>query len=128
MNFQKKLFLGNLDARRDWGFAGDYVKSMWLMLQQPEPNDYIIASGESYSVRDFLDEAFGYLELDWKDYVEIDERYLRPAEVHHLLGNSAKAKEKLGWKPDTTFKELVKMMVDHDLELARQEKAIKELG
>jgi GDPmannose 4,6-dehydratase len=112
-----KLFLGNLDAKRDWGFAGDYVEAMWLMLQQDKADDYVIATGETYSVKDFLDEAFGYAGLDWKKYVEISEKYFRPAEVDLLIGDASKAKEKLGWKPKVNFKELVKMMVDADLEL-----------
>ncbi len=111
----EKLYLGNLDAKRDWGFAGDYVEAMWMMLQQPEPDDYVIATGETYSVREFLDEAFGYAELDWKKYVEISEKYFRPAEVDLLIGDSSKARAKLGWKPKVNFKDLVKMMVDSDL-------------
>jgi len=126
MHLQKKLYLGNLDAKRDWGFAGDYVETMWLMLQQQEPDDYVIATGEAFSVKDFLEEAFGIVELDWRDYVKVDERYFRPSEVDYLCGNSSKARKKLGWKPKTTFKELVKMMVEYDLELARQEKMINE--
>jgi GDPmannose 4,6-dehydratase len=110
----KKLFLGNLDAKRDWGFAGDYVEAMWLMLQQDKPDDYVIATGESYSVRDCLDVAFGTLGLDWREYVELDPRYLRPTEVDHLHGDASKAREKLGWKPKVTFKELIKQMVEAD--------------
>ncbi len=125
---QQKLYLGNLEARRDWGFAGDYVEAMWLMLQQPEPDDYVIATGESHSVREFLEEAFSYVGLDWRDYVEIDPRYFRPTEVDHLLGDFSKAREKLGWQPRVSFKELVRMMVDHDWELARQERTLKEAG
>lgn len=112
---QDKLYLGNLDAKRDWGYAKDYVEAMWLMLQQDKAEDYVIAAGETHSVREFLDEAFGLVGLDWKKYVEIDPRYYRPAEVDLLLGNPAKAKEKLGWKPKTTFKELVKIMLEYDL-------------
>ena len=112
---QDKLYLGNLDAKRDWGYAKDYVEAMWLMLQQEKAEDYVIATGETHSVREFLDEAFGLVGLDWKKYVEIDPRYYRPAEVDLLLGNPAKAKEKLGWKPKTTFKELVKIMLEYDL-------------
>ena len=126
MHLQEKLYLGNLDAKRDWGFAGDYVETMWLMLQQQEPDDFVIATGEVFSVKDFLEEAFGIVELDWRDYVQVDERYFRPSEVDYLLGNSSKARKKLGWEPKTTFKELVKMMVEYDLELARQEKIINE--
>lgn len=112
---QDKLYLGNLDAKIDWGYAKDYVEAMWLMLQQDKAEDYVIATGETHSVREFLDEAFGLVGLDWKKYVEIDPRYYRPAEVDLLLGNPAKAKEKLGWKPKTTFKELVKIMLEYDL-------------
>ena len=112
---QDKLYLGNLDSKRDWGYAKDYVEAMWLMLQQEKADDYVIATGETHSVREFLDEAFGLVGLDWKKYVEIDPRYYRPAEVDLLLGNPAKAKEKLGWTPKTTFKELVKIMLEYDL-------------
>jgi len=115
----KKLFLGNLDARRDWGFAGDYVEAMWMMLQQDAPDDYVIATGESHSVRDCLDVAFGTLGLDWKPYVEIDARYLRPTEVDHLHGDATRAREKLGWKPSVTFAELITMMVRADEEDVR---------
>jgi GDPmannose 4,6-dehydratase len=110
----KKLFLGNLDAKRDWGFAGDYVEAMWMMLQQDKPDDYVIATGESYSVRDCLEVAFSTLGLDWKQYVELDPRYLRPTEVDHLRGDASKAREKLGWKPKVTFKQLIKQMVEAD--------------
>jgi GDPmannose 4,6-dehydratase len=110
----KKLFMGNLDAKRDWGFAGDYVEAMWLMLQQDTPDDYVIATGESYSVRDCLDVAFSTLGLDWKQYVELDPRYLRPTEVDHLRGDATKAREKLGWKPKVTFKQLIQQMVEAD--------------
>ncbi len=120
---QDKLFLGNLDAQRDWGFAGDYVEAMWMMLQADEPDDFVIATGETHSVRDLLNECFGYLELDWEDYVEMDPRYLRPTEVDLLLGDASKAREALGWKPKVTFPELVRLMVDADLKLARAEKA-----
>ena len=112
---QDKLYLGNLDSKRDWGYAKDYVEAMWLMLQQENPDDYVIATGETHSVREFLDEAFGLVGLDWKKYVGIDPRYYRPAEVDLLLGDPTKAKEKLGWKPKTTFKELVKIMLEYDL-------------
>ena len=111
-----KLYLGNLDAKRDWGFAGDYVEAMWLMLQQDEPDDYVVATGETYSVKDFLDESFGYAGLDWKKYVEISAKYFRPAEVDLLIGDASKAKKKLNWIPKVGFKDLVKMMVDSDLE------------
>ncbi len=126
LGLQDKLFLGNLDAKRDWGFAGDYVEAMWRMLQQPEAEDFVVATGECYSVKDFLDATFERLDLDWKSHVEIDPWYLRPAEVDLLLGNAAKAREKLGWEPRTGFAELVGMMVDHDLELAREEKAVQD--
>jgi GDPmannose 4,6-dehydratase len=125
---QPKLFLGNLDAKRDWGFAGDYVEAMWLMLQQAAPDDYVIATGETHSVREFLDEAFRYAGVDWKPCVELDPRYLRPTEVDHLEGNSSKARTKLGWEPKVGFKELVRMMVDHDMELARQECTLRDAG
>ena len=111
------LYLGNLDAQRDWGFAGDYVEAMWRMLQADEPDDYVIATGETHSVREFLDIAFGHLKLNWRDRVEIDPRYFRPAEVDLLLGDPSKAKEKLGWTPKTSFPDLVRMMVEGDLRL-----------
>jgi len=120
---QDKLFLGNLDARRDWGFAGDYVEAMWLMLQQNEADDYVIATGESHTVREFLEHAFGHLDMDYKKYVEIDPRYFRPAEVDDLRGDMTKAKTKLGWEPKVKFPELVKMMVDADLADLRGEKS-----
>ena len=113
---QKKLYLGNLDSKRDWGYAKDYVEAMWLMLQQDEADDYVISTGETHSVREFLAEAFTYVNLKWEDYVEIDPRYFRPAEVELLLGDSTKAKQKLGWEPKITFKNLVELMVDADLE------------
>ena len=112
-----KLYLGNLDAKRDWGFAGDYVEAMWLMLQQDKADDYVIATGETYSVKEFLEEAFGYVGLDWKKYVEISEKYFRPAEVDLLIGDYSKAKKELGWEPKVKFRELVKMMVDSDRKL-----------
>jgi GDPmannose 4,6-dehydratase len=123
---QKKLYLGNLDAKRDWGFAGDYVEAMWLMLQQSSADDFVVATGETHSVREFLAEVFGYLNLDWQKYVEVDARYLRPAEVDMLLGDPAKAKKVLGWEPKITFKALAKMMTDADLKLARQERMLAE--
>lgn len=113
---QKKLYMGNLDAKRDWGYAKDYVKAMWLMLQQEKPDDYVIATGETHSVQEFLDLAFGYVNLDWQKYVEFDERYLRPAEVELLIGDPSKARQKLGWEPTVTFKELVALMVEADLQ------------
>jgi GDPmannose 4,6-dehydratase len=112
----KELRLGNLDAKRDWGFARDYVEVMWQMLQQDEPDDYVIATGETHSVRDFCEEAFSHVGLDWKDFVKVDPKYFRPAEVDVLLGNSAKARKVLGWEPKVTFKELARLMVDADLE------------
>ena len=115
-NVQKNLFLGNLDSKRDWGFAGDYVEAMWLMLQEDSPDDYVIATGETHSVKEFLEEAFGYAKLDWKKYVKIDKRYFRPTEVDCLIGDSSKARKKLGWKPKVHFKQLVRMMVDADME------------
>jgi GDPmannose 4,6-dehydratase len=121
LGLQKKLYLGNLDAKRDWGFAGDFVEAMWLMLQAEEPEDYAIATGENHSVREFLAASFEYLELDWQDYVEIDPRYFRPTEVDVLLGDASKARESLGWVPKVGFKELVEMMVDSDMKLAEAE-------
>jgi GDPmannose 4,6-dehydratase len=115
LGLQNKLYLGNLDAKRDWGHAKDFVEAMWLMLQQDEADDYVIATGETHSVREFLDEAFGRLDLDWKRFVEIDPRYFRPAEVDLLIGDASKARRKLGWEPKITFKELVRTMVDADL-------------
>lgn len=113
---QNKLYLGNLDAKRDWGYAKDYVEAMWLMLQQDQPDDYVVATGETYSVKDFLTEAFKTVNLDWEKYVEIDSRYFRPAEVELLIGDPTKAKQKLNWTPKTSFKELVKIMVEADLQ------------
>jgi GDPmannose 4,6-dehydratase len=113
---QNKLFLGNLDAKRDWGFAGDYVEAIWMMLQREKPEDFVIATGETHSVREFLEEAFTYQGLDWQKYVEIDPKYYRPTEVDVLLGDASKARNKLGWKPKVTFKELVRLMVDSDME------------
>jgi GDPmannose 4,6-dehydratase len=112
---QKVLYMGNLDSKRDWGYAKDYVKAMWLMLQQEQPDDYVVATGETHEIKEFLDIAFGYVNLDWNKYVEFDERYLRPAEVDLLIGSPAKAKAKLGWEPTITFENLVKLMVDADL-------------
>ena len=112
---QDKLYLGNLNAKRDWGYAREYVEAMWLMLQRDEPDDYVIATGESHSVREFLELAFDYAKLDWKKYVEIDPRYFRPVEVDFLLGDASKAERELGWKPKTTFEELVRLMVDADM-------------
>lgn len=121
---QRRLFLGNLDAVRDWGYARDYVEAMWLMLQQDEPDDYVIATGETHSVREFLDEAFRRVGLDWADYVVLDSRYLRPAEVDLLLGDATKARQRLGWTPRTSFSELVGLMIDFDWTLARKERML----
>ena len=118
---QDELLLGNLDAKRDWGYARDYMEGAWRMLQADEPDDYVLATGETHSVREFLNEAFGCADLDWSEYVKIDERYFRPAEVDALLGNAAKAKEKLGWEPAVRFAELVRLMVDHDRERRQTE-------
>lgn len=123
---QKELFLGNLDSKRDWGFAGDYVQAMWMMLQQEKPDDYVVATGEAHSVREFLDVAGKRLGLDWQEYVKVDPRYYRPTEVDYLLGDSSKARTILGWKPQISFEGLVEMMVDHDLELARRDKIVHE--
>ena len=112
---QKSIYMGNLDAQRDWGYAKDYVRAMWLMLQQAEPDDYVIATNETHSVKEFLDLAFGYVNLKWEDYVVFDERYLRPTEVDLLIGDSTKARKKLGWEPSVTFPELVQLMVEADL-------------
>jgi len=126
LGLQDKLYLGNLDAKRDWGFAGDYVEAMWLMLQQDKPDDYVVATGEMHSVREFLDEVFGCLDIDWQKHVRIDERYLRPSEVELLIGDASKAKKKLSWQPKVTFKELAKLMVEADMEIARNEKLVKD--
>jgi len=126
LGLQDKLYLGNLEARRDWGYAGDYVRAMWLMMQADKPDDYVIATGVTYSVRDFLDEAFGYLDLDWTKYVEIDPRYYRPSEVDLLQGDASKARRELGWEPQVSFKQMVQMMVDHDLQFARNSKGQRE--
>jgi len=125
VGLQDKLILGNIDAKRDWGFAPEYVNAMWLMLQQEKPDDFVIATGISHSVKEFLDTAFSYKGLDWKNYVEINSKHFRPSEVEDLVGDHGKAKRILGWNPQVTFKELVHMMVDFDLDLARQEKKIK---
>ena len=126
LGLQDKLYLGNLDAKRDWGFAGDYVESMWLMLQQDKPDDYVVATGESHSVREFVAEVFSHLDLDWQKYVEIDPRYFRPSEVDYLQGDASKAKKVLKWEPKVTFKELAKMMTDADMKIAENEKIIKD--
>jgi GDPmannose 4,6-dehydratase len=126
LGLQDKLYLGNLDAKRDWGFAGDYVEAMWLMLQAEQPDDYVVATGESHSVREFLDEVFGYLGLDWQRYVEIDPRYFRPTEVDTLEGDPSKAAKVLKWKPKVTFAELARMMTDADMKLAEHEKILTD--
>ncbi len=120
LGIQRELYLGNLDAKRDWGYAGDYVEAMWLMLQQEEPDDYVIATGETHSVREFLDVAFGHLDLDWKRYVKIDPKYYRPTEVDLLIGDAGKAKARLHWEPKVMFKELAVMMVEADLRMERE--------
>jgi len=125
---QDKLFLGNLDAKRDWGFAGDYVEAMWLMLQQDAPDDYVVSTGETHSVREFLEVSFGHVGLDYQDYVEIDARYFRPTEVDLLLGDCSKARKALDWSPKVSFEELARMMVDTDLELAAQQKTLRDAG
>jgi len=122
LGLQQKLYLGNLDARRDWGYAKDYVEAMWLMVQQPKGDDYVIGTGEAHSVRELCELAFGHAGLDYRDFVELDPRYLRPTEVDHLLADPSKAARKLGWRPRTTFQELVRLMMESDLELAEREK------
>lgn len=128
LGLQDKLYLGNLDAKRDWGFAGDYVEAMWLMLQQNQPEDFVIATGETHSVQEFLENAFNSLGLDWRKCVAQDARYFRPSEVDLLLGDSSKARAKLGWKPRVSFKELVQMMVAEDLKVAERESVLKRGG
>jgi GDPmannose 4,6-dehydratase len=128
MGLQKKVFLGNLDAKRDWGFAGDYVEAMWLMLQQDTPDDYVVATGRTISVREFAEMSFACVGLDFRDFVEFDPRYLRPAEVDLLLGDPTKAKRKLGWNPKTTVEELARMMVEADVEKASREKTLRDAG
>jgi GDPmannose 4,6-dehydratase len=128
LGIQDKLHLGNLDARRDWGYAKDYVEAMWMMLQQDEPEDYVIATGKQHSVRDLVEIAFGHLGLDWEDHVELDPALLRPAEVDHLIGDYSKAKAKLGWEPRTSFEELIRLMVDSDMELLSTSSAAQRLA
>ena len=125
---QHKLFLGNLKAKRDWGFAGDYVEAMWLRLQQTEPDDYVVATGDSHSVHELVELAFAEVGLDWEKYVEIDPRYFRPTEVDALHGDASKARQRLGWQPKVGFKDLVKMMVKHDIELAKREGILRSAG
>ena len=117
LGMEKELLLGNLDSKRDWGFSGDYVEAMWLMLQQKEPGDYVISTGETHTVREFVEAAFGELGLDWKKYVKINKEFMRPAEVDLLKGDSSKARKELKWKPEINFHQLVKMMVENDLKL-----------
>ena len=128
LGLQEKLYLGNLDAKRDWGFAGDYVEAMWMMLQHDEPDDFVIATGETYSVREFVKRVFEKLGLAYRDHVEIDERYFRPTEVDVLLGDSTKAQKTLGWKSKTNFDQLIDMMIRADLELAEKEKVLNDAG
>jgi GDPmannose 4,6-dehydratase len=125
---QDMLYLGNLNSQRDWGYAPDYVEAMWLMLQQDEPDNYVVATGEAYSVRQFAELAFSLAGMDWKQFVTIDPRYFRPTEVDYLLGDASATREKLGWAPKVGFEELVKRMVDHDMELAAQEKTLRDAG
>ncbi len=127
LGLQDKLFLGNLDAKRDWGYAKDYVDGMWRMLQHGEPDDFVLATGETQTIRQFLDFSFGHLDLDWNKHVEIDPRYFRPTEVNLLLGDASKAKDKLGWTAKTSCKELAELMIDHDMELAHQEASQQNL-
>ncbi len=128
MGLQTRLYLGNLDAKRDWGFAGDYVEAMWRMLQASRPDDYVVATGQAHSVRELVEAAFGHLGLEWPRHVEVDPRYFRPSEVDHLCGDASKARRELGWEPRVQFADLVRMMVDHDLEMARQEKTLRDAG
>ena len=126
MGLQERLYMGNIDSLRDWGFAGDYVEGMWRILQHDRPDEFVLATGEMHSVKEFLQEAFARVDLDWEEYVECDRRYLRPTEVDQLLGDATKAREQLGWEPKVKFHELVAMMVDADLELARKERRLKD--
>jgi GDPmannose 4,6-dehydratase len=128
LGLQDRLYLGNLDAERDWGYAGDYVEAMWLMLQQPSPDDFVIATGESHSVREFLDTAAQYCGVDWPRHVQTDPRYFRPTEVDAMRGDPGKARARLGWRPRVSFQQLIKMMIDHDLELAGQEQTLVAAG
>jgi GDPmannose 4,6-dehydratase len=126
LGLQDKLYLGNLDARRDWGYARDYVEAMWMMMQAEAPDDYVIATGETRSVREFLDAAFALVDLDWKPHVDVDPRYYRPAEVDLLQGDASKARKNLGWTPKVTFPEMLKIMIDHDMQLAREEMTLRQ--
>ena len=126
LGLQKKLILGNLDSKRDWGYAKEYVEAMWLMLQQDKPDDYVIATNETHTVREFLEETFACLDMDWNEYVGFDKKYERPSEVDLLIGNPEKAKKQLGWVPQTNFKELVALMVQEDMKIAQKERALAE--
>ena len=126
MGLQDKLYLGNLDAKRDWGYAKEYCEGMWLMLQQDNPDDYVLATNDTHSVKEFCQEAFAILDMDFEEYVDYDKRYERPAEVELLIGDPAKAKKQLDWAPKTDFKGLVKLMVEADLQLAKKELAVKQ--
>ena len=128
LGIQSKLILGNLDASRDWGFAGDFIEGMWMMMQYEKPEDWVLATGKTYTVRDFLDLTFKKLELNWEDYVETSERYIRPNEVDYLLGDPSKANKKLGWEPKTNFEELVDLMIESDLNLAKREEVLLKEG
>jgi GDPmannose 4,6-dehydratase len=128
LGLKDKLYLGNLEAKRDWGYAGDFVEAMWLMLQQEKPDDFVIATGETHSVREFTEKVFAKLDLDYKKYVAVDPRYFRPTEVDILLGDSSKAKKILGWQPKVTFDELINMMIATDMEIARKEKTLVDAG
>src|SRR5207245_2061232 len=128
LGLQEKLYMGNLDARRDWGYARDYVEAMWMIMNADEPDDFVIATGETHSVREFIEQTFEYLDLDWQQYVEIDPRYFRPAEVDLLLGDASKARTKLGWEPRVSFDGLVRLMVDHDLAVAKNEDESRQLN
>ena len=128
LGLQDRLFLGNLDAKRDWGFAGEFVEAMWLMLQQEDPDDFVVATGQSHSIREFLSEAFGCLDMDWHDYVRFDSRYLRPTEVAVLQGDATKARNLLGWRPEVMMPQLCRMMIDADSRLAQQERTLVDCG
>ncbi len=128
LGLQNKLYLGNLEAKRDWGFAGDYVEAMWLMLQQEKPDDYVVATGETHSVREFSEKVFEKLDLDYKQYVDVDKKYFRPSEVDVLLGDASKARNTLGWAPKVDFEQLIDMMIEADMEIARKEKTLVDAG
>ena len=128
LGLQERFYLGNLDARRDWGYTGDYIEAMWLIVQHDAPDDFVIATGESHTVREFLAAVFGLLNLDWEKHVAVDPRYFRPAEIDRLEGDASKARKILGWRPRVSFPELVRRMVDHDLELARAERTLQDAG